>query len=71
MGPVGIPMTRPQAVLATHTISSGPPASTDKRAMDTPRMEVFVDQQVEYNVAVGGFMADDNMSAHSSKSMND
>jgi hypothetical protein len=64
-------MTRPQAVLATHTISSGPPASTDKRAMDTPRMEVFVDQQVEYNVAVGGFMADDNMSAHSSKSMND
>ncbi|KAJ7736522.1 hypothetical protein B0H14DRAFT_3612698 [Mycena olivaceomarginata] len=40
-------------------------SSSDKRAMDTPHMEVFVDQQVEYNVAVGGFMAGDNMSAKS------
>ncbi|KAK7023974.1 hypothetical protein R3P38DRAFT_1082718 [Favolaschia claudopus] len=63
--PMGIPMTgRPQAH-GTHTVSSGPPM-VDKRGidLDSQRMEVFVDQQVEYNVAVGGFMSGDNMSAH-------
>ncbi|KAJ7837083.1 hypothetical protein B0H14DRAFT_3141602 [Mycena olivaceomarginata] len=60
--PMGIPMTRPQA-LTSH--SGAHASSSDKRAMDTPHMEVFVDQQVEYNVAVGGFMAGDNMSAKS------
>ncbi|KAF8191408.1 hypothetical protein K438DRAFT_1970409 [Mycena galopus ATCC 62051] len=67
--PMGIQMTRAQA-LATHTTNSGPTA-IDKRAADAQRMEVFVDQQVEYNVAVGGFMhEDDNLSAHSRKSVN-
>ncbi|KAF7353658.1 hypothetical protein MVEN_01050600 [Mycena venus] len=70
--PMGIPMTRAQP-LATHTVSSGPPASSDKRTMDPQRMEVFVDQQVEYNVAMDSFMAmgdDDNISEHSRKSVN-
>jgi len=63
--PMGIPLTRPQA-LSVHTINGGPsPASGDKRTMDSERMEVFVDHQVEYNVAVGGFMADDDMSRKS------
>ncbi|KAK7035747.1 hypothetical protein R3P38DRAFT_3311739 [Favolaschia claudopus] len=62
--PMGIPMTGRTQAHGTHTVSSGPPV-VDKRGMDldSQRMEVFVDQQVEYNVAVGGFMSDDNMNA--------
>ncbi|KAJ7243401.1 hypothetical protein B0H12DRAFT_1236436 [Mycena haematopus] len=64
--PMGIPMTRPHAqVLTTHTISSNTPAGSDKRAVDEQRMQVFVDQQIEYNVAVGGFKAEDSRSLKS------
>ncbi|KAJ6547003.1 hypothetical protein B0H19DRAFT_249175 [Mycena capillaripes] len=69
MRTMGIPLTRPQAL--GNTMNSGPPAS-DKRAIDAERMEVFVDQQVEYNVAVSDFMHmqdDDAISAHSRKSV--
>jgi hypothetical protein len=69
MRTMGIPLTRPQVLgNHTHTMTSGPTTSGDKRAMEAERMEVFVDQQVEYNVAVSDFihMRDDDLaSAHS------
>ncbi|KAJ7684594.1 hypothetical protein DFH06DRAFT_1313007 [Mycena polygramma] len=70
MRTMGIPLTRPQAL--GNTTMSGQVASGDKRAMDAERMEVFVDQQVEYNVAVSDFlhMHDDAASSHSRKSVN-
>ncbi|KAJ6488521.1 hypothetical protein C8R47DRAFT_482450 [Mycena vitilis] len=68
--PMGIPLTRPQALGNTM---SGQALSGDKqRAIDAERMEVFVDQQVEYNVAATDFMDmqdDEAASAHSRKSV--
>ncbi|KAJ7685484.1 hypothetical protein DFH06DRAFT_44481 [Mycena polygramma] len=66
---MGIPLTRPQAL--GHTMS-GQIMSGDKRVMEAERMEVFVDQQVEYNVAATDFMHvhdDDAASSHSRKSV--
>ncbi|KAJ7684593.1 hypothetical protein DFH06DRAFT_1313006 [Mycena polygramma] len=67
--PMGIPLTRPQALGNTM---SGQALSGDKRAIDAERMEVFVDQQVEYNVAATDFMHmhdDEAASSHSRKSV--
>ncbi|KAF8191409.1 hypothetical protein K438DRAFT_1762616 [Mycena galopus ATCC 62051] len=54
--PMGIQMLPP-----AHAISGVPSVGSDKLTADEQHMEVFVDQQVEYNVAVGrGFRREDN-----------
>ncbi|KAJ6500559.1 hypothetical protein C8R45DRAFT_1210320 [Mycena sanguinolenta] len=63
--PMGIAMMRPQ-VLTAHTISSRPPTmhSSSKRTAQE-RVQVFVDQEVEYNVSDRGFGAEDSRSTKS------
>ncbi|KAF7359274.1 hypothetical protein MSAN_01269800 [Mycena sanguinolenta] len=57
--PMGIAMMRPQ-VLAAHTISSNPPATPSKRTAEEQRVQVFVNQEVDYNISVGGFGAEED-----------
>ncbi|KAJ7771634.1 hypothetical protein B0H16DRAFT_1514160 [Mycena metata] len=63
---MGIPLPRP---VTLQTVSSGAPRSTAKRSASNEnhsRMEVFVDQQVEYNVTVDDLIRrHDDEDAHS------
>ncbi|KAJ7043126.1 hypothetical protein C8F04DRAFT_1073764 [Mycena alexandri] len=65
--PMGIPLPRPTG-LAMQTVSTGSGATGKRSAEMHSRTEVFVDQQVEYNVTVDLMHRHNDEEAHSTKS---